>query len=117
MRLHNKSTLKPNRKNLRNQSTPAEVALWLCLKNGKLDGHKFRRQHSVGHFILDFYCPAKRLCIELDGAQHYTPDGVAIDTERDAFLQSCQITVLRFENRLIFENPEGLLEEIRQHLK
>jgi very-short-patch-repair endonuclease len=57
------------------------------------------------------------LVIELDGAHHYTADGAAIDYERDMFLKSCNITVLRFENRLVFENLEGVLEEIKRNFK
>ena len=60
---------KTKRKKLRNNLTPAEAALWNLLKNSQLEGRKFRRQHSVGFYILDFYCPSERMAIELDGAQ------------------------------------------------
>ena len=68
-RINNLSYLKEQRKVLRNESTPAEIALWQMLK-GKSTGYKFRRQHSVGNYILDFYSPAIRLAIELDGEVH-----------------------------------------------
>ena len=69
-RLHNNKFLKPIRKLLRNQSTAAEATLWKMLNKGQVGGLKFRRQHSVGKFILDFYCSKLRLCIELDGEVH-----------------------------------------------
>ena len=70
MRLNNRPALKAHRRELRPSLTPAEARLWLYLKGGQLLGRKFRRQHSFGAFILDFYCPSERLAIELDGAAH-----------------------------------------------
>ena len=66
-RIHNKIELKPYRKALRKDLTPAEAFLWKYLQNRKLEGRKFRRQHSVGNYIADFYCSSERLVIELDG--------------------------------------------------
>ena len=63
-KLHNIRPLKKNRKQLRNRLTPAEAKLWSLLKNSQLEKRKFRRQHSVGPYVLDFYCPSERLCIE-----------------------------------------------------
>ncbi len=73
--LNNKKVLKEVRETLRNSPTPAESDLWQQLKGKKLMGKKFRRQHSFGDFILDFYFPEARLAIELDGAPHYTEEG------------------------------------------
>lgn len=72
--IHNIRILKENRQGLRNTPTPAEAALWLKLRKSQLDGRKFRRQHSVGTYILDFYCPSEMLGIELDGADHFTKE-------------------------------------------
>ena len=115
--IHNRETLRNNRKGLRNNSTSAESVLWQCLKNCQLEGRKFRRQHSVSNYILDFYCAAERLAIELDGAHHYTLTGSENDFIRDGDLSQLNITVLRFENRVVFENIEGVLEEIKRHFK
>ena len=82
--IHNLKALENNRKQLRNNLTPAEAALWKMLQNSQLEGRKFRRQHSVGNYILDFYCPSERLCIELDGAYHFTEQGESYDQERIA---------------------------------
>ena len=81
-RYANLPPLKPRRRELRTYGTSAEAALWNLLKKRQLRGRKFRRQHSVGRYILDFYCPSERLAIELDGAHHYTPAGQDHDARR-----------------------------------
>ena len=110
--IHNIKPLKELRRDLRSGKTAAEAKLWKCLQRSQL-GVKFRRQHSVGKYILDFYCPALRLAIELDGDGHFNPIANEYDAEREAFLKSHGISVLRFENREIFENLDFLLEAIR----
>jgi len=113
--INNRKELKPFRKELRNNCTAAEATLWKSLQRSQLEGRKFRRQHSVGNYILDFYCPAERLCIELDGAGHFTDPGLQYDEDRTAYLGSLNIRVIRFENKLVFENLEEVLEEIRKN--
>ncbi len=115
--LHNHRYLKERRRELRNNLTPAEASLWKALQNKQLEGRKFRRQHSVGNYILDFYCPAEQLAVELDGAGHFTAAGIEADRVRDKFLGELGITVLRFENRQVFEQLEMVLEKIRVHFK
>ena len=116
-RINNLKYLETNRKTLRNNPTEAEKLLWLYLRNGKMCGRRFRRQFSVLNYILDFYCFDEKLAIELDGKQHYTKEGVMIDTERDAFLNEHGITVLRFENGRVFGDLAGVLKEIRNWLE
>ena len=111
--LNNAPQLKALRKELRNNLTPAEAALWKALQRGQIKGRKFRRQHSFGKYILDFYCPAEKLAVELDGRHHFSDAGLAADEERTGFLNSHGIKVLRFENKEVFENLEGVLQEIR----
>ena len=113
-KLHNIKKLKDTRKKLRNNLTPAEARLWSLLKNSRLENRKFRRQHSVGPYILDFYCPTDKLCIELDGVVHFTGGGYEYDIERTAYLKAQNIRVIRFENKDVFDNTEGVLEEIRR---
>ena len=74
-KIHNKIELKGKRKFLRNNSASAEAMLWLLLKGKQLEGRKFRRQHSVGNYVLDFYCPSEKLAVELDGEPHFTDEG------------------------------------------
>ncbi|KAA3613772.1 MAG: endonuclease domain-containing protein [Calditrichaeota bacterium] len=116
-RLHNLKYLEAKRKELRNQATAAEIRLWKALQKRQLAGRKFRRQHSVGKYILDFYCPAERLCIELDGAHYGESIRLEYDEKRTAFLQSIGIRALRFENKLVFEDIESVLNEIQLHFK
>jgi very-short-patch-repair endonuclease len=113
-KIHNIRKLKENRKILRNKLTPAEAKLWSLLKNSQFENKKFRRQHSVGPYVLDFYCPSEKLCIELDGDVHFTDSGYEYDEARTEFLKSLNIRVIRFENKAVFENTVGVLEEIRR---
>ncbi len=114
---HNLKALKEQRKALRNNATSAEAVLWAYLNKSQLEGRKFRRQHSVGGYILDFYCHQEQLAIELDGQHHFTPEGNLTDEERTAYLQAEGITVLRFENKMAFSHIEGVLEHIKQHFQ
>ena len=112
MALHNRKYLRENRKALRGSLTPAEAELWNYLKGAQLEGRKFRRQHSVGNYILDFYCPSEKLAIELDGQVHQHVVAEQVDTERDKALQELGIKVIRFENKEVFQNPDAVLLEI-----
>lgn len=113
---YNDPILKPRRKELRNRSTDAEGALWTRLQRGQMKGFKFVRQYSVGPYILDFFCPRARLAVELDGAQHDSPEGQTYDRERASYLEDRDIKVIRFRNREVMENLEGILEKIRREL-
>ena len=115
--LNNRPILKERRKELRNNATPAEQELWRVLKQSNLGGHKFRRQHSVGPYILDFYCPAQRLAIELDGDSHFTDDAIVYDRERTAYLNGVGIRVLRFLNTDVYEDIEAVCEKILMEIK
>ncbi|MGB0175551.1 MAG: endonuclease domain-containing protein [Owenweeksia sp.] len=117
MTLHNRKHLKETRRKLRNNLTPAEATLWKHLQRKQLEGRKFRRQHSVGNYILDFYLPAEKLSVELDGASHFTPAGEENDSVRDSYLAVVGITVLRFENKLVFEHIDTVLDTICRNFK
>ena len=117
MKLNNDPSIKPLRRRLRSALTPAEARLWTQLQGRQLDGRKFRRQHSVGNYILDFYCPEEHLAVELDGAAHDHETAVQRDEARTRHLDSLGITVARFENREVFENLDGVLCAIRSHFK
>jgi len=77
---------------------------------------KFRRQYSIGRYVVDFYCVQSRLAIELDGAPHYSLLRQEYEAQRTAFLESHGVRILRFENRIVFENLEAVLETIREGL-
>jgi len=108
----NKKYLKKYRSRLRNNMTPAEAQLWKILRKKQLNGRKFRRQYSIGGFILDFYCPSEKLGIELDGNPHFNVVAEQKDHFRDLRLKNQGIIILRFENKLVFENQELVIESI-----
>ena len=113
MKLHNRKHLKSVRRKLRSHLTPAEAKLWKYLQHGQLQGRKFRRQHSIGPYIVDLYCPGERLVIELDGAVHDDAQSWQRDELRSAFLRKQGLRVIRFENHEVMENLEGVLAQIR----
>ena len=114
-KIHNLKLLKEKRKQLRNNLTSAEATLWKMLQNSQIDGRKFRRQHSVGFYILDFYCPSEKLAVELDGEHHFTSAGFEKDEKRTEYLNSLNIRVIRFENKEVFEQTESVLQTIRDN--
>ena len=113
MRVNNLRPLRTRRKQLRSSLTPAEAALWKALQRSQLDGRKFRRQHSLGPYVLDFYCPGEHLGVELDGAAHDSERAQRRDGARDQYLAELGIRVLRFQNQDVMQNLEGVLEAIR----
>lgn len=97
---------------LRKKQTPAEDVLWQLVRDRQLADLKFRRQHQIGDYIVDFFCPEYGVVVELDGVVHEAPDRKKKDTKRDAYLRSLGHTVLRFTNARVFEDTHGLLSEI-----
>jgi very-short-patch-repair endonuclease len=108
---HTTPELDQRARELRREGTPAEELLWQMLRGGGLDGHKFRRQHAVGRFILDFYCAKSRLCVEVDGEVHKSQR--ERDMARDTTLFSRGIVTLRFANEQVFNDLRGVLDAIR----
>jgi very-short-patch-repair endonuclease len=105
------------RRALRRDSTDAERVLWWHLRDRRFEGYKFRRQHSCGPFILDFYCPERRLAVELDGGQHFEPTAMVYDERRTTFLRQKGIAVLRFPTDLVFRELTVVLEQIATVLR
>lgn len=112
MEYHNLIYLKEIRRNLRKCQTEAEAILWNEIRNRKLLGIKFRRQHSFSNYIFDFYCAEKQLVIELDGSIHMLAEQKRYDEERESILHGYGFNVLRFQNRRIFDELETVLIEI-----
>lgn len=92
------------------------MILWSRLRQRQCGGFKFVRQFGVGYYVLDFYCPEKRLAIELDGAQHAEVENQEYDQERTKRLEALNIRVIRFWNSEINHNLEGVLELILHEL-
>jgi|ERR1700730_824577 very-short-patch-repair endonuclease len=97
---------------LRGKSTNAEKRLWSRLRNRQLAGLRFRRQHPVGNRIIDFFCSEAKLGIELDGAGHHRHFGQTLDLDREIELYEKGIRILRFHNRDVFDNLDGILNAI-----
>ncbi|MFZ1547265.1 MAG: DUF559 domain-containing protein, partial [Candidatus Nitrotoga sp.] len=97
---------------LRENQTPAEEALWELLRNRKLANLKFRRQHQIGDYIVDFFCSEHSLVVELDGSAHQPAERQKHDAKRDNYLRSLGHTVLRFQNHRVFDDTDNLLSEI-----
>ncbi len=96
-------------KQLRKQATPAERILWQQLRKKHIAGMKFRRQQSIGNYIVDFICPEKRLIVEIDGGQHNEDKIVRQDQERTEWLHSQGYQILRFWNNEVIDNYEGVI--------
>lgn len=111
---HNPRWQRSRRRHLRTEGTSAEATLWTALKARRLGGFRWRRQFGIGPYIVDFYCPAARLVVELDGAVHDAPEARQYDDARTRFLRADGVRVLRFENRVVFEDPEGVKATILQ---
>ena len=99
---------------LRQVSTDAEKLLWAELRNRKLNGLKFRRQHPIDKYIADFYCHERKLVIELDGAVHDVKENEDYDKARTFELKDLSINVLRFRNDEVINNTDGVLQKIAE---
>ena len=114
--LYNNKAKKDLRKKLRNNLGLPEIILWRELKGSKL-GKKFRRQNGVAIYSLDFYCPELRLGIELDGSTHDNQESYANDQKRTKFIHNQNIKIIRFQNKDILNNLNGVVEEIKKNLR
>ena len=102
---------------LRQSHTRAEAALWELLRDRRLSGLKFRRQHPIDGYFLDFYCAEARLAIELDGERHATTDQREYDEERTRRLSARKIRVLRFRNHQVLDWPEEVRDTILRQVE
>jgi len=115
-KLFNRTEVKRTRRKLRRNSTVTEDLLWIYLKNRQLVGQKFRRQYSIGKYVVDFYCPQQRLIVEVDGSIHQKPEVKKNDILRQEFLESLGLRVLRFSNSDVNCQIQTVLETIRNFL-
>jgi very-short-patch-repair endonuclease len=102
---------------LRREETPAEAALWQVLRDRGLDRLRFRRQHAVGRFVLDFYCPALRLAVEVDGGEHDTSEQVERDQARTEHLAAMGYTVVRVRNQEVLHDLPTVLARLKSVLE
>jgi very-short-patch-repair endonuclease len=97
--------------------TSPEIKLWSRLRRKQFEGLKFRRQHGIGPYIVDFFCPEQGLVIEVDGDSHGDEDQILKDKERDKYLQSLGLQVIRYTNDDILKNIDGVLENLAGNLR
>lgn len=101
---------------LRRKMTDAENLLWSKIRGKQQKGYQFYRQKTIGNYIADFYCPKANLIIEIDGGQHYSPEGKEKDGIKDAYMANLGIKVIRFSDREVFEKFHAVIEEIWSYL-
>ncbi|HEX8486220.1 endonuclease domain-containing protein [Sphingomonas sp.] len=111
MRLQGSPNSQRNAKRLRRTITPPEIALWLALRSNEA-GLRFRKQYPAGEYVLDFYCAPARLAVEVDGEAHERGDRPARDANRDAWLRSQGVSIVRYSAKQVLTNLEGVLRQI-----
>jgi very-short-patch-repair endonuclease len=108
--------LKDVTKTMRKNPTPAEDALWQQLRRRQMCGLRFRRQHTISGFVVDFVCLPKQLVIEVDGGVHDMKEQRQYDEERQCILEGLGYHVLRFSNQAVLETMSDVLETIHRHI-
>ncbi|TGV02661.1 endonuclease domain-containing protein [Flavivirga rizhaonensis] len=116
-KIHSLKHLKEKRSELRQSLTPAEAFLWKHLKARQFEGRRFNRQHSIKNYIVDFYCAKEKLIIELDGEVHNNEIAQEKDRKRTKTLEELGYNVIRFENKMVFENLASVFMEIKANFK
>jgi len=106
-----------NTKKLRENPTQAEEVMWLSLRNNQLDGYKFRRQHPLLRYVVDFYCHQLKLVIEIDGEYHQTVQQKKLDKERTANIEFQGLHAIRFTNDEVLADMDSVLRKIKEFIK
>jgi very-short-patch-repair endonuclease len=113
-KVYNKTSQKQMRQRLRRNMPKAEALLWARLRRRQVLGYKFRRQFSVGPYSIDFYCPALKLAVEIDGDSHFSEAAIAYDRERQYYIETFGIHFLRFTNNQVYKSQDDVVESIAQ---
>ena len=104
--------LKPLAREMRHNSTPAEDVLWQRIRNRRVVGTKFRRQHAIGYFIVDFVCLKRQFVVEVDGDVHNLPEHQVYDRQRQTWLENAGFRVVRFTNAQVMQETDVVIEAI-----
>lgn len=113
-RIFNRTEVKNLRRVLRQDRSPAEHILWRYLRGRNMLGYKFRRQHSIGRWVVDFYCPELHLVIEVDGDSHYSDAGVLADREREVWFRQFGIRTIHVRIDLIVGDELYVVEQLQK---
>ena len=111
--LFNQKIRKNLRGKLRKTPTKAEGLLWFKIRNEQL-GYKFRRQHGIGRYIADFYCPELKLAVEIDGGVHFEEKNIVKDKQREEYFKKLGIAMVRYTNLNIVQNIDNVLVDFRR---
>jgi len=114
---YNKSSQTDKRRKLRQNQTNAEELVWRFLRNRQMLGYKFKRQYSVDHFVIDFYCPELKLAVEIDGGTHNNPEQKKKDIGRQKYLEAFNIKFVRIKDEELFGNPNKAFNKIERAIK
>ena len=114
--LYNLTEVKQKRRGLRKNQPAPETLVWNTIRNRQISDFKFKRQFSIGHFIVDFYCPELKLAIEIDGDSRYVQEAIIKDRERQDYLEKFGIKFLRFTNLDVMTNLEGVIETVQRSI-
>jgi very-short-patch-repair endonuclease len=114
---YNKSSEKEKRRKLRQNQTNAEELVWRYLRDRQMLGYKFRRQYSVNHFVIDFYCPELKLAVEIDGASHNNPEQQKKDISRQKYVEAFNIKIVRIKDKELLENPNKAFNKLEAAIK
>ncbi len=114
---YNKSSEKEKRKKLRQNQTNAEELVWRFLRNKQMLGYKFKRQYSVDHFVIDFYCSELKLAVEVDGESHNNPEQRKYDSKRQKYLEKFNIKFVRIKDEDLLGNPNEAFKKIEDSIQ
>jgi len=115
-RIYNKAEVKIRRQNLRNDMSGAEILMWARLSRKQVLNVRFRRQYSVGHYIVDFYCPELKLAIEIDGDTHLGHEVEIYDAQRQSYIEALEIHFLRFTNDEVIGKMEEVIKTLSKRI-
>ncbi|MDI6803222.1 MAG: endonuclease domain-containing protein, partial [Bacteroidota bacterium] len=115
--IFNKKEMKERRQSLRNQATLTEVRLWDRLRKKQILGVRFRRQFSIGNYIVDFYSPQIKLAIEINGKSHDTETKREYDLNRDENIKQLGINIIRFRNHEVLDEIDNVVRKIEDAIK
>jgi very-short-patch-repair endonuclease len=115
--IFNKKEMLERRTFLRVHATNTEQILWERIRKKQIGGARFRRQTSIGGYVVDFYCPKLRLVIEIDGRSHDSESARMYDVAREDYIKQLGINILRFRNHHILDDIDGVVQKIKEYVE
>jgi very-short-patch-repair endonuclease len=116
LKTHNNKIFLERRRELRRNQTLPEARLWELLRGKGVKNYKFRRQHSIGAYIADFYCPSAKLVVEIDGDSHQSLNAKEYDNVREKYMEALDIVTIRFSNEEVLSDIDSVIKNIESYL-